>query len=91
MAPLRGISGAEGPGSLSVAADRKPHDLSMTCPARCAAMSPPRGTVATVVQFQSRSGPSWTTRPRLEMVMFRCGSCMPSASMIGRAGWLAVL
>jgi hypothetical protein len=47
--------------------------------------------VLTMLQSQARSGPCWMTRLTAPMLMSHSGSCVPSASMMGLAGWLDVL
>ena len=50
-----------------------------------------RRIVLTMRQSQARSGPCWMTRLSALMLMSHPGSRVPSASMMGLAGWLDVL
>jgi hypothetical protein len=47
--------------------------------------------VPIAVQFQSRSAPCWMTSLSALTWIVRLGNSRPSSSMIGRAGWVAVL
>jgi hypothetical protein len=49
------------------------------------------GSCWSMVQAQARSGPCWTTRLTAPMLMSDPGSPVPSASMMGLAGWRDVL
>jgi hypothetical protein len=61
------------------------------CRSQCACAGAPRSAVPMTVQSQASSEPVWMTRLSLRTVIVRSGRAMPSALMIGFAGWSLVL